>query len=192
MVTRSCSMLRAPHVTTPAGLATRGCSYCSVGQNTSPWSRAVVCSWLLAAARGCSQLVAGLRRPGPKSLGRMNAPPMPRSTLRGHTHGRDLLRTPGRNALPGRMWALIYICKRAAQKTADSGTSSRRRRRVVPASRPSADGAAMAPRHRHAIASALSRWLIGIVALAPRRCRACALAQRWRDANAHATALTFF
>jgi hypothetical protein len=172
MATRSCSMLRASRVTTPAGLATRGCSHCSVGKkHIALVSRCC----LLVAARGCSQLVAGMRRTDPKSLGSMSAPPMPRSTLRGHARGRDSLRMAGRNALPGRMCAHFYISKRAAQKTADSGTSSRRLRGEVPASRPSAGGAAMAPRHYHASSSELPRWLLGIAALALRRCRACAL-----------------
>jgi hypothetical protein len=55
----------------------------------------------------------------------MGASPMLRSALRGHARGRDLLRAAGHSALPGHMCALVYMCKRASQKTADSGTSSR-------------------------------------------------------------------
>jgi hypothetical protein len=96
------------------------------------------CSWLLMASHGCSRL-PGSRRPGPKSPGRMSASPMPRSALRGHARGRDSLRAAGRYALPGLMCALVYIFERAAQKTADSDTSSRRRRGEVPSPRRSAD-----------------------------------------------------
>jgi triphosphoribosyl-dephospho-CoA synthetase len=79
------------------------------------------------------------------------------------------------------MCALVYIYKRAAQKTAGSSASSRRRRNEVPTPRRSADGATMAPRYHHADASALSRWFLEIVAQAPRRCRACISASsRWR------------
>jgi hypothetical protein len=85
----------------------------------------------------------------------MSAPPMYRSALRDHARRRELLRSAGRNALPGLMCALVYIYKCAAQKTAESGTSIRRRRgkssdvaaklcrlrdQKVPTSRKSADG----------------------------------------------------
>ena len=143
---------------------------------------------------------------------------MPRSTLRGHARGRDLLRAAGRNALPGRICALVYIFKRAALKTADSGMISRRRQDEEPTSRRSDGGATVVPRHSHADGLTFSRWFLGIVALAPRRCRACALVSlRWRlgiddivalaqrrcrasacrhrhaahDANGHTTALYF-
>jgi hypothetical protein len=58
----------------------------------------------------------------------MNASPKPRIALHGHVNGWDSLRAAGRSALLGLMWALVYIHKRAAQKTAESGTSSRRHR----------------------------------------------------------------
>jgi hypothetical protein len=136
-------MLRASLGAASAGLATRGCLYHSVGKSTSPWFRAVElrlraaahgCLKLLTASRSCSQLVAGSSRPGPESLGRMSASPVPCSALRGHARGRDLLRVAGISALPGLMRALVSINKCATQKTADSGTSSRRRRDEVPAS----------------------------------------------------------
>jgi hypothetical protein len=57
--------------------------------------------WLLKAARGFSKLLAGSRRPGPKSLGRMSASPMPSSALHGHVLGRDLVRAASRIDLPG-------------------------------------------------------------------------------------------
>jgi hypothetical protein len=111
----------------------------------------------------------------------MNALPMLRSTLRGHARGRDLLRAAGRNALPGRICALVYIFKRAALKTADSGMISRRRRDEESTSRRSDGGATVVPRHSHADGLTFSRWFLGIVALAPRRCRACAsVSLRWR------------
>jgi hypothetical protein len=118
-VNRSYSMLRESLDAMPAILATRGCSHCSVGQNTSPWSRAGksflcarllmtahFCSRLLMSARGFSQLVAGSRQPCPRSLGRIITSPMPRSALRGLARGRGLLRAAGRNALPGIMCVL--------------------------------------------------------------------------------------
>jgi len=55
----------------------------------------------------------------------MNASLMPRSELRGHARGRNLLRAASRYALPRPMYALVYIYKRAAKKTADLGTTSR-------------------------------------------------------------------
>jgi hypothetical protein len=183
-------MLRASPGATLAGLATRGCSNRPVGKNSSPWYRAVElrsraaahgASWLLmalAAARACSQLAAVSCRPDPKPLGRMSASPMPRSALRGHARGRDLLRAAGHNALSGIVCASIYMYKRAARKTAGSGTSSRRHRDEVPRSLRIADGATIVPRHRHAaaskcFASALPRLCIGTVALAPRQWRHC-------------------
>jgi hypothetical protein len=77
------------------------------------------------------------------------------------------------------MCALVYISKRAAQ-TADSGTSSRRRRDEVPASQRSANVAAK--RQKRDDGASISPSLhLGIVMLAPRCCRACALASPcWR------------
>jgi hypothetical protein len=87
------------------------------------------------------------------------------------------------------MCALVYFYKRAAQKTADSGTSRRRREGEVLTSRGSADGAAMAPRYLLADASKLSRWFLDYdyAALAHRCCRAGA--RRHRRAGAMLQAL---
>jgi hypothetical protein len=107
----------------------------------------------------------------------MNPSPVPRSALRGHARGRDLVRAVDRNALP----ALFCIFKRAAQKTADSDTKSRRRRGEVQTSLRSANATAITPRHRHANASALPHWFLGIVTLA---CRLVALVHQHRRAGA--------
>jgi len=65
-------MLRESLGATPADLATRGCSNRSVGQNTSPLSRAVDLRlraaaddflWFILAARGCLRLLAASRKP---------------------------------------------------------------------------------------------------------------------------------
>jgi hypothetical protein len=75
-------------------------------------------------ARGCSQVVAGTRRPGPKSLRRMSASPMPHSALRGHARGRDLLRTASRNALPGLVcarWSKFVNAPRRRQPRGQQG-----------------------------------------------------------------------
>jgi hypothetical protein len=119
------------------------------------------CSWLiiaLMAVRDCSQLVEGPRRLGPKSLGRMNASPMPHSTLRCHARGRESLRATGRNALLGCMCALVYIfinTPRRRQPTqiraaGDVETKCRRRNKARTA----------------------RRWHLGIATLTPWHCRA--------------------
>jgi hypothetical protein len=59
------------------------------------------------ADRVSSWLVVGQRRRGLKSLGRISAPPKPRSALHSHVRGRDLLRVVDRNALPGLTCGLV-------------------------------------------------------------------------------------
>jgi anti-sigma-K factor RskA len=44
----------------------------------------------------------------------------------------------------------------------------------------------MAPKIRHADTWTMSRWYLGIVALAPRRCCACACRHRYADTSAGA------
>jgi hypothetical protein len=112
------------------------------------------------------------------------------------------------------MCALVNVSKRAAQ-TADSGTSSRRRRGEVPTSQRSANDAAkrqsatMATLYRQACTSALPCWRLDVAALvhshrhagasaflrwrmsaSPRSAsaspRSSAPSPRWRDVSAHA------
>jgi hypothetical protein len=90
------------------------------------------------------------------------------------------------SALPGLMCDLVNFYNRAAQKVADSGTSSRQLRGEVPTSRRSAMHAA---RNYRAGSSVLPRWRLGVAALVHRYRRAGASVCAYRHRNAAASAL---